>query len=148
MPPQPLHPKAFCCDVCKRRFKTQEGLLQHEHHMHNNLKEVLKNLSLLPLPPGQSDETGAWYKRHFCTDQKSFGLFKCPKPECNNQWMSAHAFKQYGQQCTRCLGQYVYAFVLWQNKSSEGCSQQKVDKHKKPHKAELCQACMLGKCKM
>eukprot|EP00955_Chlamydomonas_euryale_P054789 355943-Chlamydomonas_euryale.AAC.8 len=65
--------------------------------------------STLPAPV---DQPGHWVERKKFKGHKSFGYFRCGK--CRKGWMSAHAFKQYRQDCNRCESALLPIF-MWVN---------------------------------
>ena len=122
--------------------------------------------STLPADPPFPGCEGRWVRRKDFPDpdpgkgkspnpRKTFGIFHCHCAKCKTgdkprQWTSAHAFKCYGQECTKCQSTrrgaaYVLPTFLWVN--GEQCRRTKsTGKSKQPHFAELCEACRQGKC--
>jgi hypothetical protein len=59
-----------------------------------DLTSHYQNMPIKLKPP--VDTPGKWVQRREFPGTKSFGFYSC---ECNKQWMSAHAFKEYRQDC-------------------------------------------------
>lgn len=92
---------------------------------------------------------GKWVhrKKYKNSDTSSFGKFKCS--ECNHVWVSAHAWKNYGQQCQRCKRngkgkKLIKPWLLWANAKGEPTKKESDNKVKKPHKSALCERCIKG----
>jgi len=97
----------------------------------------------LPIPVSES---GEWVYLDEFKKQKGFGVFECDK--CKKAWISAHAFKKYKQQCSRCK-KYRTPLYLWSNDYTESTYKVKTRNPTKiPHKCELCEPCIkkTGEC--
>lgn len=87
---------------------------------------------------------GSWVLREDFTGNKSFGFFTCPP--CQKDWLSAHSFPDYHQQCKACKYRARPTF-LWENDENDIDRDRKEEDAEKPHLSHLCQACKLGVCK-
>ena len=90
------------------------------------------------------NEPGYWTKASKFTGRKSFGAYKCER--CHALWISAHAFKQYTQDCKRCESAYLPKY-MWVNSelNKQDKKVRELDRSK-PHDAARCEACQAGVC--
>ena len=96
----------------------------------------------LPKPP-VPNLRGTWVLRENFTGQKSFGHFTCGG--CNKEWISAHAFVAYMQQCKACQFE-AYPTYMWVNDEAADRTSDHEDQEMKPHLCHLCGACKAGVC--
>jgi hypothetical protein len=92
----------------------------------------------LPKPP--VDTPGRWVRRAEFNGKKSFGWFEC---NCGRSWQSAYAETDKWQKCSGCAREN-YAELMWQNDRSvrrTSDSKARLD-NGKPHRADLCEACL------
>ena len=89
------------------------------------------------------DTPGKWVPRREFPGTKSFGFYRC---ECNKQWISAHAFKDYRQDCKGCKSSQRPK-LMWVNDHKKKDEDQEVARDSgKPHEKGLCEACRRGIC--
>ena len=119
---------------CGRKFKTRRALQQHQRDTGHG--------DTVPKRPPFEDAVGKWVARKEFIGRKSFGIFRCPCQE----WLSAHAFKHYRQECKAC-GSNEYATFMWVN-SETTVSDGRHEPTDKPHLRHLCEACKQGVCRM
>ena len=87
------------------------------------------------------NSAGYWLERSSFRGTKSFGAFECSG--CLNVWLSAHAFKSYGQGCRTCEVESLPKF-LWVN--TENSVREKDANPERPHDSGRCEACRRGVC--
>jgi len=128
------------CSRCRKLFSTENGKKNHCDSKHPT---VYSSSDLSVSDPPIEGLDGEWIKREAFQGRKSFGKYQCSS--CRNKWSSAHAFKEYGQQCRNCKNRaYQKPIWMWMN---HGIKQEKpIEDTEKPHDIERCQACLRGKC--
>jgi len=109
--------KAHQCQICspQRGFASRSSYLQHKRDKHggSNLNGYISEYSSSSIGLDAPVETpGQWVLRKDFVGQKSFGFFKCQ--DCQETWISAHAFKLYKQGCKTCETYFLPMF-MWVN---------------------------------
>jgi len=137
------------CFKCKKLFSTENGKRNHCDAKHPDSSDSSDDVSVLISDDVSYDApienlNGKWIRREAFQGRKSFGKYQCSS--CGNKWSSAHAFKEYGQQCRNCKNRaYQKPIWMWMN---HGDKQEKpIENTEKPHDIERCQACLRGKCR-
>jgi hypothetical protein len=102
-----------------------------------------------PKGPPHAGLKGYWIQASSCRHKQSFGVYYCRK--CHNEagelgkkWYSAHAYREFEQQCKDCKTAW-YPSWMWVNKSRS--YRKRSNKDDKPHRSDLCMACKAGACK-
>jgi len=138
----------FACGGCDRRFRTEAATAQHArakgrgHYVYyGSESESEESESFFPPLPFPGAD-GEWVDTSDFEGVKSFGCFVC---DCNAWWMSAHAWKHYGQDCKTC-GDRNRAMYMWVNTFARPVDRDRDGPSDGPHMRDLCEACAAGVC--
>jgi len=145
-------PLKYRCLKCDKAFKSSAAMSMHSQAVHSSTKsrnfrvkdydDSKVSLSWRPDPP--IDCHGRWVYREKFRGTKSFGFFLCKT--CKKQWISAHAFRIYKQECQRCETSN-FSIFLWENLEKRCFDEaDSVLSEKGPHDMGRCEACRKGLC--
>ena len=90
------------------------------------------------------DEPGFWVELKDFWGNKSFGMFECE--DCDQIWLSAHAFKRFKQACKSCETWSPPKFMWVNAERGERNKYHKEPDLNKPHHRDRCEACRRGVC--
>jgi len=90
------------------------------------------------------DDDGEWVLRDDFTGRKSFGYFQC---NCAKEWQSAHAYKEFNQDCQSCETGSLPLF-MWRNFTRRAGYHEEESERSDlgHHDSERCGACRAGVC--
>lgn len=117
---------------------------RYDYSDDDDVSDLLSVMGLNDTPrPPFPDARGNWVPRIEFHGKKSFGYYTC---DCGSIWTSAHAQKQYRQECKSCMASTL-AHLMWVNDNIASRNRVKPDeKSDKPHLRHLCEACNKGDC--